>query len=57
MDVVLAAVFAFFAVGCASAALSAVAAEGVDHSSFAPAAIATALVLGAFSIWTYRGVR
>lgn len=56
-DLVLAAVFAFLAVGCASAAVSAVAAEGVYHPQFAPAAIATALIFGAFAIWTYGSVR
>jgi hypothetical protein len=55
LDVVLAAVFAFLAVGSASAAVSAVAAGGVDRPSLASAGIATALVFGAFAIWTFRG--
>ena len=57
VDLVLAAVFAILAVGCVSLAATAVLAGGIGHPEFAPAAVATAVILGAFAVWTYPGFR
>jgi hypothetical protein len=56
-DLLLAAVFAVLAVGCVSLAATAVLAGGIGHPEFIPAAVATAVVLGALAIWSYPGAR
>ena len=56
-DLLLAAVCAVLAVGCVSLAATAFLAGGVGHPEFVPAAVATAVILGAFAVWTYPGLR
>ncbi len=52
--ILMAGLFAFFAVACISAAATALLGEVQTSPSFAPAAIATAVIFAAFAVWTFR---
>jgi hypothetical protein len=49
----MAGLFAFFAVACISAAATALLGEVQTNPSFAPAAIATAVIFAAFAVWSF----
>jgi len=53
----MATIFAFLAVVCASAAVSALLSEGVARPEFVPAATATAAVFTSFAVWTFFDVK
>jgi membrane associated rhomboid family serine protease len=50
----MAGLFAFFAVACLSAAATTLLGDVPTNPSFAPAAIATAVIFAAFAIWSFR---
>jgi len=52
VDLFLAAIFAFLAVGCASLAATALLGDGQGPPQFISAATATAAIFAAFAVWS-----